>query len=219
MPKAGEQSTTVKGIQEVWGHRRSKVPLLVRARGEAVDGHRNSFLCTCADSWRVGLWAVKHLLLGLQAAGANHLSHLRLQRWAWSATMGSLNRHHVRPQSPQRSAHRRATQPSTIHCCSHSPENTHTLLLPLPNAPGTTYTCLRITATSQSPATRSRLCHFPTCPCHSQGPRNQALATGPDHCLHVPGSMRNTLSRRYQSTHTEERDRKHLNQKQPSCQK
>ena len=99
-----------------------------------------------------------------------------------------MNSHHLWPQSPERSAQRKALQLSTTHCCSHSPRNTHTLLLPLPNVLGNTYTCLRITVTSQGPATRKSLCHLPAGACHYQEPSKQALATSPAHCFHLPGS-------------------------------
>ena len=67
------------------------------------------------------------------------------------------------------------------------------LPLPLSNAPGAAYTCLRVTATSQDPATRSSLCHLPMGPCHCQRSSNQALATSH---AHLPESTFNTLSRR-----------------------
>ena len=47
-----------------------------------------------------GLWVAGGLLHDLQAAGENHHSHLRLQRWAWPAIIrGSVNRNHL-PQLP-----------------------------------------------------------------------------------------------------------------------
>ena len=122
---------------------------------------------------------------------------------------GPVNREHLRPQSPQTSAKKRALQPSTTCCCSHSPGNTPALLQPLPKTPGATYTCLT-TVTSQGPATRRSLHHLPAGPCHCQGPSNQALATRPAHC-HLPGSMCSTLSRGQEPAHTEERDSKHPN--------
>ena len=51
---------------------------------------------------------------------------------------------------------REYSNPSTIHCCSHSLGNTPTLLLPLPNSPDNVNTCL-ITVPSQDPTTRSSL--------------------------------------------------------------
>ena len=81
-------------------------------------------------------------------------------------------------------------QLSTTCSISHSPGNAH--VLPLPNALGTTYTCFKVTATSQSPATRSSLHHLPMGHCHCQGPRNQALATRHAYCLHLPGSIHST---------------------------
>ena len=107
---------------------------------------------------------------------------------------GILIRHHLWPQKPQGTPQRRAVQPSTTPCCSHSPA--HILLLPLPKTLGTTYTCLRVT--SQHPETRSNLCQLPTSSCHCQGTSSQELATGPAHCLHLPGST----CRLYTSTTT-----------------
>ena len=70
---------------------------------------------------------------------------------------GSMNRVHLWPQSPQRSAIKRAPQLSTTCCCSHPPGNAPTLQLPLPNAPSCAHTCL-ITVISEDPTTRSSLC-------------------------------------------------------------
>ena len=98
--------------------------------------------------------------------------------------LGSVNRHHLQPQSPLSSPQKWALHPS-ITCCPHSPGNIHALLLPLPKALSTAYTCLRVTATSQSPATRSSLCHLSAGSHHCQGPNNQALATSPAHCLNL----------------------------------
>ena len=104
---------------------------------------------------------------------------------------------------------------ANTHCCSHTPGNAHILPLPLPNALGAAYTFLNLAATSHSSAatshsaaTRRSLCNLPMGPCHCQGPSNQALATSPAHCLHLPGSMHSTLSRGYKPPHTEERDSK-----------
>ena len=79
----------------------------------------------------------------------------------------------------------------------------HPLLLSLPwehthlaaataTCPGATYTFL-ITVTSQGPATRSSLCHLPVVLDSGKGPSNQALATSPAHCLHLPGSTHSAL--------------------------
>ena len=137
-----------------------------------------------------------HLLQGLQVVGANHSSHTRVGHGLpplGSRCLGpSVIPVHRWPQAPQMSAKKRELQPSTTHCCSHSPGNTPALLLPLPHIPGTTYTCL-ITVTSQGPATRSSLHHLPTGSCHCQGPSKQALATSPAHFLYLPGSTHSTL--------------------------
>lgn len=87
---------------------------------------------------------------------------------------GSVNRHHLWPQSPQGLPQRRALQQSINCCCSHTSGNAQALLLPQPKAPG--------------PATRSSLCHLLRGPHHCQRPSNQAWATGPANCLHLPGS-------------------------------
>lgn len=116
MPRAGEWRATNKGTQEeVSACRRSKVSLLGRARGGGADRCKNIFLCADVDSWKAGLWAVRHLLFGLwvmgpscmdcwwwhllcrvstmgrllcglQVVGVHHCSHLRLQRLAWPTT-------------------------------------------------------------------------------------------------------------------------------------
>ena len=68
---------------------------------------------------------------------------------------GSINRHHLQLQSPQGSVQRSVLQPSATHYFSHSPRNTQAWLLPLPNALGSSYTCLMATVTFQGPTTRS----------------------------------------------------------------
>ena len=87
---AGEWSTIVRRTwEEAWAHRRNKVPLLRRARGEGVGHHRNIFLHT-----PIGSQAAGHLLHRVEVAGCvlhglrtvGHFlhgtgSHLRLQRW------------------------------------------------------------------------------------------------------------------------------------------
>ena len=67
--RAEEWSATAEGTQEVWALRKSKAPLLGRARGEGKDHHRSVFLCRCADSQRVGLQAVRLLLFRLWVKG------------------------------------------------------------------------------------------------------------------------------------------------------
>ena len=84
---------------------------------------------------------------------------------------GSMNRHHLQPQSPQRSAQRRALQPSTTCCCFHSRGNARVLFLLLPNALSSTYKCLRVTAISQGPATRTSLFYLLLGSFHFQGPQ------------------------------------------------
>ena len=77
---------------------------------------------------------------------------------------GSVNRHHPGPPPVTLEV---GTEKGTA--TKHHPfwlslpwESTcPALLLPMPNALDTTYTGLRVTATSQGPATRSSLCHLP----------------------------------------------------------
>ena len=102
-------------------------------------------------------------------------------RGLWTGNICSPNHLKV----PHRGGH---CSQSTMHYCFHSPGNAHILLLPLRNILGSTYTCLRITATFQGPVSRSSLCHLPAGPHYCQGPRNQALATSPAHCLYLPRS-------------------------------
>ena len=65
----GEQSTTAMGTQEeIWACRRRKAPLLGKARGRGADHHRSIFLYACAASPRAELWAMRHILHGLQVA-------------------------------------------------------------------------------------------------------------------------------------------------------
>ena len=93
------------------------------------------------------MWLLLH---DLQVVGTDHSNHLRNQRGV-----------RVLPplgfcEQAQRLAKKRALQPSTTPCCSHSPGNTPALLLPMPNTLGTAYICLIIVA-SQDPATRNSL--------------------------------------------------------------
>ena len=68
-PEGGREWYAKGTWEEVWACRKSKAPLLERARGGGVDHHRNSSLCSHADFWRVGLWAVRHLLHRLWVTG------------------------------------------------------------------------------------------------------------------------------------------------------
>ena len=72
---AGEWNTMVEGTQEkVWAHRRSKVPLLGRARGGREDHHMNLSAHMSAGSQRAGhLWCrlqvVRSHFLGIWETG------------------------------------------------------------------------------------------------------------------------------------------------------
>ena len=129
---------------------------------------------------------------GLQAAGANHSSALRHQRGAWPDTIGVCEQ--APPAAPVTTEVSKEEGTATEH---------HPLLLSVPQehtrpaaAPArcseATYACL-ITVTSQGPATRSSLCHLPVVLDSGKGPSNQALATSPAHCLHLPGSTHSAL--------------------------
>ena len=63
----GAKHYSQRKLEEVWGLRRSKAPLLGKARGAGPDCHRNAFLCTHMDSWRVGPQEVRCHLCRLQA--------------------------------------------------------------------------------------------------------------------------------------------------------
>ena len=99
MPQAGEQNTTAGGTQEeVWTHRRSKVLLLGRARGEGTDRHRNLF--PCAGSQRVGhllqrLWVARGHLFGLLETGASCAGY------GWSGTACTGSAQHSASQKPE----------------------------------------------------------------------------------------------------------------------
>ena len=171
-------STTAGGTQEEdWARRRSKA-LLGWGGGGAKGGgegpYRNIFLWAHTDCQRAG-YRWQHFLSGISMMGCSLV-------WPTSGGgkppqpsqtpeldvachhEGSRNRHHWQPRSPQRSAQRKALQPSTTCCCSQSPGDAHTLLLPLPSVPGATYTWLRVTITCHGPAMRSILCHLPMGP-------------------------------------------------------
>ena len=109
---------------------------------------------------------------------------------------GSQNNHLLWFQPPQR----RALQSNTSCHCSHSPRNSCTLLLLLPNALVTLMICLELITTSQGSATRSSLCHLPAGPWYCQEPSNQALTMSPTHCLLLPGNTLSTLLRIKQLT-------------------
>ena len=136
-----------------------------------------------------GLQATGHLLLGYVWQGKPLPPSQTLEVGVAFHDKVSMNRHHLWPQSTQGSVQRRALKPSTTCCCSEFPGNVHALLLPLPNAMGAAYSCLRVAATSQGLETRSSLHLLPTAPCHCQGPNNQTLVTSFGHCLILPGSM------------------------------
>ena len=53
---------------------------------------------------------------------------------------GYLNKYHLQPQPPQRAPQRRTLWQNTTFYCSRPPGRTPTLLLPLPNALGSTHT-------------------------------------------------------------------------------
>lgn len=137
-----------------------------------------------AHTWALRQWVPLAWVVG---GGTNLHIYLRLQRWMQLAsTRGPVNRYHPGHQSPQGLPLRRAQQLSVTHC-PHFPGNAHIPQLPLPKALDTASTSLRVTAISQGPTTRSSLHpHFPVDSHHCQGHSNQALATGPAHCVHLP---------------------------------
>ena len=143
MARDGEENATAKGTREVWPCRQNKMPLLGRIRGGGADHHKNNFLCTSMDSWRVGLWvmgpsclgygswfllcglsAIRHLLHGLQAVGANSPNSRGGQG---PPTLGILEQEP--PAAPVTSEIDTEEGIATNHhcCCSHSPGNANTL--------------------------------------------------------------------------------------------
>ena len=129
--------------------------------------------------------ALGHRILGGRAPLVQVMGRRGQTSSAFSdARFESGNCEHV----PQGSSQRRAFHLSANYCCFHFPGNAHTLLLLLPNVLGAANTCLSATATTQGPATRTRVCNLPVGPCHHQGSSNQALDTGPDFWVHHPES-------------------------------
>ena len=59
-------------------------------------------------------------------------------------------------QSPHKAPQRRTFQFNTTHCCTHSPENSQTLVRPLPNALGNFKICLKLITTSQGPTNQDQ---------------------------------------------------------------
>lgn len=149
MQKAGEWSA--EGAQKkAQAHRRREVPFWRRLnRGRTRPLHEYLSLC-------MGFQVAKQFWNGLQAVGKNplHLSHTPEVVGVAHNHQGSINKHHLLPHPPQWLYQRRTLQLSAIYCCSHFPGDVHALLLPLPKALGTYYTCLKFSAASQGPATR-----------------------------------------------------------------
>ena len=85
-PWDGERNATAEETwEEVWAHRRSKVPLLGMARGGGADHPGNLFPCTHVDSQRAG-----HHWCRLQVARGHYSGYRRLAAsWAsygWPGT-------------------------------------------------------------------------------------------------------------------------------------
>ena len=210
---AREQCTKGWGVEhhsqrnlDGWAGKRSKVPLLERSKGGGADWHRNIFLCVLMDSQRAGLWAVPGyrwwhllhrlsttgcLLCDLQVGGANHCSHLRIQRWAWPSTTKGPRTGTTCSPSHLRGHHRGG------HCNRAPPIVALTLLgMHMPCCchyqtlwvwPAPAWGSLPLPRALQLGAARPIFLW----------PRdsNQALATSPVHCLHLPTSTCSTLSR------------------------
>ena len=160
---AWEQCTTAWGAEHhSWGSvggglGLQKKEVITAGKGEKRRG-RTTIGISFSVHGHVGSRVVECLLHRLGSRSKPPLSAQTLGVGTARHYQGSMNSHHLKSQSPQGLLLRRALQPNTTHC-PHSPGNIHTLLLPLLKALGTAYTSLRVTATSQGPATRSSLCH------------------------------------------------------------
>ena len=77
------------------------------------------------------------LLHGPEVVGSNNQLSLTPEVVVATNNRVPWRRHYLWPQSLQITLQRRALWPNTTCCCPHSTRNTHTLLLPLPNALGT----------------------------------------------------------------------------------
>ena len=117
----------------------------------------------CAAS-PVNLSRTRCFLHGLQIVGSNHQLPLTPEVRVALYHYGSLNRHHLQPQTPQR----RTLKLNTSCCCSHTLRNSHT---PLP----VTAKCSgHLINLPKGPTTRSSLCHLPAGP-YCQEPSIQTL--------------------------------------------
>ena len=121
-------------------------------------------------------------------AGANHYSHLGLQRWAWpTTTKGPMTRHQWQLQSPQGSL-QRALQLSTVF---PSPpwESTHPTVATVKSS-GCCYHLSECYWDCLGPCNQKQ----PVAPppmglCHCQAPStSRCLPTCTAHCPHLPGS-------------------------------
>ena len=162
------------------------------------------------------LWVVGVLLCRLQVAGTNCHSHL--QRWVWPATTRGLWIGITYSPSHLRGSHRGGHCNQVYSLLLSLPGNAQALLLPLQKALGAAYTCLRVPATSQGPATQSRLCQLYTDPDTIKDPATrhwlQALPIGsisPSKQLqtihqHIPYQRDNNL-------HTQRKDTENIKTK------
>ena len=188
---AGEWRAT--GVwDEAWAHTRSKQHCWRWLEEEEWDHHRNMFLCTCMSFWVVGyhlqrLREIGNLLHGLSGGkGKPCQPH---QRWVWPTTTRGTWKATTCVSNHLRDGTEDGTATECHQLLFSLPRNAHALLLPLQKSPGSTYTYLRITASSQGPATRTSLYQLPAGPHNCQVNSYWQLATGTAHHFHLPGSM------------------------------
>ena len=166
--------------EEAWAQKRTKPPLVVRARGSREEPSQEY------PSPHT------HRLLGggaplARARGGGNKPHQSAQTPGMGMAhhhQGSMNWHHL--WAPVTSGLSAEDDTATEHnpLFLSFPRNTLALLLPLSNALSTAYSFLRVTATSQGSASMSSPHQFSVGPFYCKRSNKKALAASPTHCLH-----------------------------------
>ena len=112
--------------------------------GERRRGGTTIGISFSVHAWALGQWGASCV------DGWWGASCMGYRQWRQTTTAISDSRggHGLPPLVTSRDATEEGTATKCCHCCFHSPGNTHALLLPLLKALGSTYTCLKVTATS-----------------------------------------------------------------------